>query len=53
VEGEVGAAVAVVSLPARGRPPEAAARRAGLDLLRCTAQVVEAAVEVSRLEWVR
>jgi integrase len=23
----------------------------GLDLLRCTAQVVEAAVEVSRLEW--
>jgi hypothetical protein len=24
-----------------------------LDLLRCTAQVVEAAVEVGRLEWVR
>jgi integrase len=29
--GEAGAPVTVASLPARGRPPEAAARRAGLD----------------------
>jgi integrase len=34
------------------RPCELVALRIGrLDLLRCTAQVVEAAVEVSRLEW--
>jgi integrase len=34
------------------RPCELVALRVGrLDLLRCTAQVVEAAVEVSRLEW--
>ena len=31
--GEAGAPVAVVSLPARGRPPEAAARRAGLEFV--------------------
>ena len=30
VEGEAGSPVTVVSLPARGRPPQAAARRAGL-----------------------
>jgi hypothetical protein len=30
-EGETGAPVTVVALPARGRPPQAAARRAGLD----------------------
>jgi integrase len=34
------------------RPCELVALRVGrVDLLRCTAQVVEAAVEVSRLEW--
>ncbi len=33
VEGEAGIPVTVVSLPARGRPPEAAARRAGLELV--------------------
>src|SRR5215213_8539480 len=33
VEGEAGAPVAVVSLPARGRPPQAAARRAGLEFV--------------------
>jgi integrase len=34
------------------RPCELVALRVGrLDLLRCTAQVMEAAVEVSRLEW--
>ena len=34
------------------RPCELVALRVGrLDLLRCTARVVEAAVEVSRLEW--
>jgi len=32
-EGEAGSPVAVVSLPARGRPPEAAARRAGLEFV--------------------
>jgi hypothetical protein len=31
VEGEVSAPVTAVSLPARGRPPEAAARSAGLE----------------------
>jgi hypothetical protein len=31
-EGEAGTPVTVVSLPARGRPPQAAARRAGLDV---------------------
>jgi hypothetical protein len=31
--GEVGAPVAVASLPARGRPPQAAARRAGLEFV--------------------
>jgi hypothetical protein len=30
-EGEAGSPVAVVWLPARGRPPQAAARRAGLE----------------------
>jgi integrase len=30
-ESEAGSPVTVVSLPARGRPPQAAARRAGLD----------------------
>jgi Phage integrase family len=34
VLGEAGSRVTVVSLPARGRPPQAAARRAGLDGLR-------------------
>jgi hypothetical protein len=29
--GEAGSPVTVVSLPARGRPPQAAARRAGLE----------------------
>ena len=29
--GEAGSRVTVVSLPARGRPPQAAARRAGLE----------------------
>jgi len=29
--GEAGSPVAVVWLPARGRPPQAAARRAGLE----------------------
>jgi hypothetical protein len=33
VEGEAGTPVTVVSLPARGRPPEAAARRAGLEFV--------------------
>jgi hypothetical protein len=32
-EGGAGAPVTVVSLPARGRPPEAAARRAGLEFV--------------------
>jgi hypothetical protein len=32
-EGEAGTPVTVVSLPARGRPPEAAARRAGLEFV--------------------
>jgi hypothetical protein len=31
VLGEAGSPATVVSLPARGRPPEAAARRAGLE----------------------
>src|SRR5215218_7501598 len=31
MEGEAGSPVTVVSLPARGRPPQAAARRAGLE----------------------
>jgi hypothetical protein len=31
--GEVGAPVAVASLPARGRPPQAAVRRAGLEFV--------------------
>jgi len=31
VEGKAGAPVTVVSLPARGRPPQAAVRRAGLE----------------------
>src|SRR5215216_1090542 len=31
--GEAGSPVTVVSLPARGRPPEAAARRAGLEVV--------------------
>jgi hypothetical protein len=31
VEGEAGTPVTVASLPARGRPPQAAARRAGLE----------------------
>jgi hypothetical protein len=33
VVGEAGRPVAVVSLPARGRPPEAAARRVGLEFV--------------------
>jgi hypothetical protein len=33
VEGEAGAPVTVASLPARGRPPAAAARRAGLEFV--------------------
>jgi hypothetical protein len=33
VEGEAGSSVAVGSLPARGRPPQAAARRAGLEVV--------------------
>jgi hypothetical protein len=33
VEGEAGAPVTVGSLPARGRPPQAAARRAGLEFV--------------------
>jgi hypothetical protein len=33
VEGEAGTQVAVASLPARGRPPQAAARRAGLEFV--------------------
>ena len=33
VQGEAAAPVTVVSLPARGRPPEAAARRAGLEVV--------------------
>jgi hypothetical protein len=33
VEGDAGAPVAVASLPARGRPPQAAARRAGLEFV--------------------
>jgi hypothetical protein len=32
-EGEAGSPVTVVSLPARGRPPQAAARRAGLEFV--------------------
>jgi hypothetical protein len=32
-EGEAGSPVTVGSLPARGRPPQAAARRAGLELV--------------------
>ena len=34
VLGEAGAPLAVVSLPARVRPPQAAARRAGLEVRR-------------------
>jgi hypothetical protein len=33
VLGEAGSRVTVVSLPARGRPPQAAARRAGLEFV--------------------
>jgi hypothetical protein len=33
VLGEAGSPVAVVWLPARGRPPQAAARRAGLEFV--------------------
>jgi hypothetical protein len=33
VQGEAAAPVTVVSLPARGRPPQAAARRAGLEFV--------------------
>jgi hypothetical protein len=33
VEGEAGAPVAVASSPGRGRPPQAAARRAGLEFV--------------------
>jgi hypothetical protein len=33
VEGEAGAPVTVASLPARGRPPQATARRAGLEFV--------------------
>jgi hypothetical protein len=33
MEGEAGRPAAVVSLPARGRPPQAAARRAGLEVV--------------------
>jgi len=32
-EGEADSPVTVVSLPARGRPPQAAARRAGLEFV--------------------
>jgi hypothetical protein len=31
--GEAGSSVTVVALPARGRPPQAAARRAGLEFV--------------------
>jgi hypothetical protein len=33
VLGEAGSRVTVVSLPARGRPPQAAARRGGLEVV--------------------
>jgi hypothetical protein len=33
LDGEAGSPVTVASLPARGRPPEAAARRAGLEFV--------------------
>jgi hypothetical protein len=33
MEGEAVRPAAVVSLPARGRPPQAAARRAGLEVV--------------------
>jgi hypothetical protein len=33
MQGEAGSPVTVVSLPARGRPPQAAARRAGLEFV--------------------
>jgi len=33
MEGEAGSPVTVVSLPARGRPPKAGARRAGLEFV--------------------
>jgi hypothetical protein len=33
VEGDAGSGVTVGSLPARGRPPQAAARRAGLEFV--------------------
>jgi hypothetical protein len=33
VLGEAGSPVPIASLPARGRPPEAAARRAGLEFV--------------------
>jgi hypothetical protein len=33
LDGEAGSPVTVVSLPARGRPPQAAVRRAGLEVV--------------------
>jgi hypothetical protein len=53
MEGEAGSPVTVLSLPARGRPPQAAARRAGLEfvekLLTAMIRVVSSVAGLTRL----
>ena len=47
--GEAGSPVTVVSLPARGRPPQAAARRAGLEFVEKLLTSVMVALLCSRV----